>query len=323
MRLGIILFNLGGPETQADVRPFLFNLFSDPEIVRIPIRAMQKPLAWVISTARAKKSAANYQLIGGGSPLRRITDAQAAALREELQKRGLDAKVYVGMRYWHPFTERAIDEIEGDGITHLIVLPLYPQFSVSTTGSSSKDFVALLDRRGGLRHIRRRYITRWHTYPGYINALVEQIREKAAGFPNPDPAKVHLLFSAHSVPVSYIEKGDPYLRHTQETVDAVSAGLGRKHPVHLSFQSKVGPVKWLEPATDAKIRELKARGAEQVLAIPISFVSEHIETLYELDILYKDLARDVGIPHYDRVPAFNTDPRFIQTLADLVCEKLP
>jgi len=322
MKLGVILFNLGGPETQADVRPFLFNLFSDPEIVRIPIRAFQKPLAWVISTARHKKSSTNYQLIGGGSPLRRITDEQAGALKAELSRRGVEAKVYVGMRYWHPFTEAAIDEIERDGITDLIALPLYPQFSVSTTGSSTKDFVALLDRRGGLRHIRRRYITRWHTHESYIAALAEQIGEQIEQFPNPDPRHVHLLFSAHSVPQSYIESGDPYLRHTEETLRLVSEKLGNLSPAHLSFQSKVGPVKWLEPSTDMKLREMKAAGIEQVLAIPISFVSEHIETLYELDILYKDLAEDLGFKAYRRVPAFNTDPRFINTLADLVGEKL-
>src|SRR5262249_21624471 len=162
------------------------------------------------------------------------------------------------------------------------------------------DFVGLLDKRGALRHIRRRYITRWHTHEGYIATLAGQIKEAAAKFPDPDPRNIHLLFSAHSVPVSYIEKADPYLRHTEHTVQLVAQKLGNAHPVHLSLQSKVGPVKWLEPSTDAKLRQLKAEGADQVLAIPISFVSEHIETLYELDILYKNLAREIGIRHYDR-----------------------
>jgi ferrochelatase len=322
MKLGVLLFNLGGPETLADVRPFLFNLFSDPEIVRLPIRAMQKPLAWLISTARHKKSSGYYAQIGGGSPLRKITDEQAAALREELTRRGVEAKVYVGMRYWRPFTETAIDEIVRDGIDELIVLPLYPQFSVSTTGSSFKDFVALLDKRGGLRHIRRHYISRWHTREMYINALAEQITEEIEKFPDPNPRHIHLLFSAHSVPQSYIEKGDPYLRHTEETVRLVSERLGNQSPVHLSFQSKVGPVKWLEPSTDAKLRELAAQGVEQVLAIPISFVSDHIETLYELDILYKKLADEIGVKSYRRAPALNCNPTFIGALADLVCEKL-
>jgi ferrochelatase len=320
MSLGVILFNLGGPETLADVRPFLYNLFSDPEIIRLPARFMQKPLAWLISTTRAKKSSAYYAQIGGGSPLRRITDEQAKALQTELQARGIEAKVYVGMRYWHPFTNEALHRIERDGITELVVLPLYPQFSVSTTGSSLKEFIALLRGRAKWRTIRRRYITRWFDYEPYIQALAEQIKTELAQFP--DPANVHLLFSAHSVPQSYIERGDPYLRHTEETVRLVSEALGNAYPPHLSFQSKVGPVKWLEPATEQMIRDLHAQGVEQLLMIPISFVSEHIETLYELDILYKKVAEEIGLSQYRRVPAFNTDARFIRALADLVSSKI-
>src|SRR5499433_1705728 len=158
MKLGVILFNLGGPETLADVRPFLFNLFSDPEILRLPIRAMQKPLAWLISTARHRKSSGYYTQIGGGSPLRRITEEQAAALREELARRGVEANVYVGMRYWRPFTDEAIEKIVRDGVGELILLPLYPQFSVSTTGSSFKDFEALICKHNGLQRLRCHYI---------------------------------------------------------------------------------------------------------------------------------------------------------------------
>jgi protoporphyrin/coproporphyrin ferrochelatase len=322
MKLGVLLFNLGGPETLADVRPFLFNLFSDPEIVRLPIRAMQKPLAWLISTARHKKSSGYYAQIGGGSPLRRITEEQAAALRGELARRGVEASVYVGMRYWRPGAEEAVDQIVRDGVDELVLLPLYPQFSVSTTGSSFKDFDALMERRNGLRSMRRHYIAQWHTHETYIEALTRQIAGEVEKFSDPNPRCVHLLFSAHSVPQSYIENGDPYLQHTEETVRLVSEKLGGLSPVHLSFQSKVGPVKWLEPSTDAKLRELASRGVEQVLAIPISFVSDHIETLYELDILYKNLADEIGIKTYRRVPALNCNPTFINALADLVCEKL-
>src|SRR5262249_35694657 len=171
----------------------------------------------------------------------------------------------------------------------------YPQFSVSTTGSSFKDFEALKDNRGGLPRIQCHYVLQWHTHETYINALAEQVAGEIENFPEPDPRRVHLLFSAHSVPQSYIENGDPYLRHTEETVRLVSERLGDRSPVHLSFQSKVGPVKWLEPSTDAKLRELAAQGVEQVLAIPISFVSDHIETLYELDILFQKLADNIAI----------------------------
>jgi ferrochelatase len=179
-----------------------------------------------------------------------------------------------------------------------------------------------MERRNGLRRMRRHYIPQWHTHETYIEALTRQIAGEVEKFPDPNPRRIHLLFSAHSVPQSYIENGDPYLKHTEETVRLVSEKLGGLGPVHLSFQSKVGPVKWLEPSTDAKLRELASQGVEQVLAIPISFVSDHIETLYELDILYKKLADEIGIKTYRRVPALNCSPTFINALADLVCENL-
>jgi protoporphyrin/coproporphyrin ferrochelatase len=322
MKLGVLLFNMGGPETLADVRPFLFNLFSDPEIVRLPVRAMQKPLAWLIATTRHKKSSGYYAQIGGGSPLRRITEEQATALRGELARRSVKANIYVGMRYWRPYAEEAVDRIVRDGIDELILLPLYPQFSVSTTGSSFKDFDELMAKYNGFNSIWRHYVPQWHTHETYIKALAEQITVEIKKFPDPNPRHVHLLFSAHSVPQSYIERGDPYLQHIEETIQLVSERLGGLSPVHLSFQSKVGPVKWLEPSTDAKLRELASKGVEQILAIPISFVSDHIETLYELDILYKKLADEINVKAYRRLPALNCNPTFIKALADIVCEKL-
>lgn len=322
MRRGVVLFNLGGPETLDDVRPFLFNLFSDPEIIRTRIPAIQKPLAWLISTTRAKKSSGYYTLIGGGSPLRRITEGQATALRAELLARGIDTNVYVAMRYWHPFTSEAVNRILNDEITDLVCLPLYPQFSVSTTGSSIKEIKSLLRNKDQARSMNLRFISEWYDEPGYIDVIARQISEEIRQFPDPDPSKVHLVFSAHSVPQSYIERGDPYLSQTQETVRLVCEALGNRGPHMLSFQSKVGPVKWLEPSTDSALRSLRADGVEQVLMIPISFVSDHIETLYELDILYRDLARDLRFVAYRRVPALNCDPAFIRVLADLVVKSL-
>jgi protoporphyrin/coproporphyrin ferrochelatase len=322
MRTGVILFNLGGPERLSEVRPFLYNLFSDPEIIRTGIPALRKPLAWLISTVRTRKSSGYYSLIGGGSPLRKITDAQAHALEQELVSMGLKARVYVAMRYWHPFTHEAIDDILNDQITDLVVLPLYPQFSVSTTGSSIKEMKRLLDERGGVRQMRRRYITRWYDRPDYISVVARQIENEISLFPDPRSEKVHLLFSAHSVPQSYIERGDPYLRQTQETMRLVCEKLGNSSPTSLSFQSKVGPVKWLEPSTNDALRQLRERGVEQVLTIPISFVSDHIETLYELDILYRNRAKELGFSSYRRVPALNCEPKFIRALAGLVVESL-
>lgn len=321
-KLGVVLFNLGGPEHLDDVRPFLYNLFCDAEIIKLPWEGMRKPLAWFISTFRYKKSSGYYKKIGGGSPLRRITDEQANALAKELSRRGINAKSYVAMRCWKPFTETVIDALEKDGINRVIALPLYPQFSISTTRSSFRYFIKVLESRGGMRQMRRHYISAWYDHPKYIDALVETIEIAYKNLPNQDLQTTHLIFSAHSVPESYLEQGEPYLKHTQKTVELVLKKLGKERPWTLSFQSKVGPVKWLEPLTDSVIRKLGSQGVKQVLVVPISFVSDHIETLYEVDILYKEIADEAGIPHFTRTPAFNTMPSFISALADIVEEKL-
>src|SRR5690348_3603888 len=201
-RIGILLFNLGGPDTLDDVRPFLFNLFADPDIIRLPWRFLQKPLAWMISTQRYKKSQTYYEKIGGGSPLRRITDEQARALEAALASRGIDARAYVAMRYWQPYTEEALEQIKRDEISHLVVLPLYPQFSISTTGSSLNRMNVLI-KENGYRLPRTSVVCSYEDDEGYISALAASVAEKLAEFP--DPASAHILFSAHSVPVSYIK----------------------------------------------------------------------------------------------------------------------
>lgn len=318
--LGILLFNLGGPERLDDVRPFLYNLFSDPEIIKLPA-LVRKPLAAFIAVTRAPKSRGYYAKIGGGSPLRRDTEAQGQALAARLGERGVEARAYIGMRAWHPFIDEAIAQIERDGVDELVVLPLYPQFSVSTTGSSTKELYRVLwNGRGGLRAVRRHYVTKWFDHPKYVDAVARRIEEQLPKFP--DPSGVHLLFTAHSIPVSYVQRGDPYLRHTEETVRLVLERLGRPLDHTLAYQSKVGPVKWLEPSTNDTIPELAARGIDQMLAIPISFVSDHIETLYEIDILYRDLAVEAKIPHFRRTEALGLDPGFIDCLADLVMERI-
>lgn len=321
-KIGVLLLNLGGPETLDDVRPFLFNLFSDPDIIRLPFRFLQKPIARLISNRRHKKSGGYYAQIGGGSPLRKITDEQAQALETEIRARGLDARVYVAMRYWHPFTEEALAEIERDGITRLIVLPLYPQFSISTTGSSLNRMNELV-KGNGLAALRTSVICTWQNDDQYIRALAGMIKEELAKFSNQSVQGTHIIFSAHSVPVSYVEKyGDPYLRYTEETLRLLMSHIGADRPHMLAFQSKVGPVKWLEPSTDTAIRKLAAEGVSQMLLVPVSFVSEHIETLYELDILYRNVADEVGVKEYRRVPALNCQPDFIAALASLVEREL-
>jgi protoporphyrin/coproporphyrin ferrochelatase len=319
--IGILLFNLGGPETLEDVRPFLFNLFADPDIIRLPFRFMQKPLAWFISTQRHKKSSSYYEQIGGGSPLRKITDQQARALEVELTNRGLNARVYVAMRYWHPFTEETFEQIERDGINQLVVLPLYPQFSISSTGSSLNRMNTVIKEKR-LESMRPSVICSWQDDPNYIHSLADMVKEELAKFANQDPSATTIIFSAHSVPVRYIEEGDPYLEYTRQTFRLVMEEVGTHYPHSLSFQSRVGPVKWLRPSTEETIRRLASEGVSQTLMVPISFVSEHSETLYEMDILYKGVADEVGIKEYRRVPALNCRPDFIAALANLVEKEL-
>ncbi|HEY9603606.1 MAG TPA: ferrochelatase [Allocoleopsis sp.] len=320
-RVGVLLLNLGGPDELRDVRPFLYNLFSDPEIIRLPFSWLQSPLAWLISTLRAKKSQENYRQIGGGSPLRRITEAQAQALQECLQQKGQDVNVYIGMRYWHPFTEEAIARIKRDAIEQLVILPLYPQFSISTSGSSFRLLEKLWEEDPSLQRIEHTVIPSWYQQPGYLQAMAQLIAQELDQFPNPD--SVHIFFSAHGVPVSYVtEAGDPYQQEIEDCTRLIVETLNRPNPHTLAYQSRVGPVEWLKPYTEDALQELGAQGVEDLLVVPISFVSEHIETLEEIDIEYRHLAEESGIHNFQRVPALNSHPVFIDSLATLVVEAL-
>jgi ferrochelatase len=320
-RVGVLLLNLGGPDKIEDVRPFLYNLFSDPEIIRLPIAALQKPLAWLISTLRAKKSEANYLEIGGGSPLRKITEAQAEALQTKLQGLGHDAKVYIGMRYWHPFTEEAIALIERDGVDNLVILPLYPQFSISTSGSSFRVLEEMWSKDPALQNIRYTLIPSWYDCQGYLQAMADLLDRELQKFSHPEQA--HIFFSAHGVPLSYVEEaGDPYQREIEECTRLIMATLNRPNEYTLAYQSRVGPVEWLQPYTEDALKELGAKEVKDLLVVPISFVSEHIETLQEIDIEYREIAEASGIENFERVPALNIHPRFIDALADLVVDSL-
>ncbi|MBI4780132.1 MAG: ferrochelatase [Oscillatoriophycideae cyanobacterium NC_groundwater_1537_Pr4_S-0.65um_50_18] len=318
-RVGVLLLNLGGPDQLEDVRPFLFNLFSDPEIIRLPFTWLQKPLAWLISTNRARKSQENYKLIGGGSPLRRITEEQAQALQESLKHKGQDAQVYIGMRYWHPFTEEAIARIKRDGIEHLVILPLYPQFSISTSGSSFRLLEKIWQEEPTLNRIDHTVISSWFDRPGYLQAMADLIAQQLDHSENPD--RVHIFFSAHGVPVSYVEEaGDPYQQEIEQCTALIMRTLNRPNAHTLAYQSRVGPVEWLQPYTEEAIKGLAADGVDNLLVVPISFVSEHIETLQEIDMEYREIAEEAGIHNFQRVPALNTHPVFIEALADLVID---
>lgn len=320
-RVGVLLLNLGGPEQLSDVRPFLYNLFSDPEIIRLPFRWLQKPLAWFIATNRARTSQENYRQIGGGSPLRRITEEQANALQSNLQSKGVDAYVYIGMRYWKPFTEEAIAQIKRDGIEDLVILPLYPQFSISTSGSSFRILEDLWNADPELAKINYTVIPSWYDRPGYVRAMAELIRQEVDQCS--DPANATVFFSAHGVPISYVtEAGDPYQSEIEGCTSLIMQALNRSNPHVLAYQSRVGPVEWLQPYTEDKLEELGEHGTKELVVVPISFISEHIETLQEIDIEYREVALEAGIEHFRRVPALNTYPSFIDDLGDMVLEAL-
>ncbi len=320
-RVGVLLLNLGGPDRLEDVRPFLYNLFSDPEIIRLPFPWLQSPLAWLISTSRAKKSQNNYKQIGGGSPLKRITEEQAQALQEQLHRHGQDVSVYIAMRYWHPFTEEAIARIKRDGVDRLVVLPLYPHFSISTSGSSFRLLEDLWRKDPGLGQVEYTVIPSWYDRPGYLQAMADLIAQQLDQLPHPDQA--HIFFSAHGVPVSYVEEaGDPYQREIESCTALIMQTLNRPNPHTLAYQSRVGPVEWLQPYTEDAIKDLAAQGVNDLVVVPISFVSEHIETLQEIDMEYREIAEESGIEGFHRVPALNTHPIFINDLAEMVIDAL-
>ncbi|RZC17529.1 ferrochelatase-2, chloroplastic-like [Glycine soja] len=326
-KIGVLLLNLGGPETLEDVQPFLFNLFADPDIIRLPriFSFLQKPLAQFVSVARAPKSKEGYASIGGGSPLRRMTDEQAEELKKSLWEKNVPAKVYVGMRYWHPFTEEAIEQIKRDGITKLVILPLYPQFSISTSGSSLRLLESIFREDEYLVNMQHTVIPSWYKREGYIKAMANLIEKELKSFDCPE--EVMIFFSAHGVPLAYVEEaGDPYKAEMEECVDLIMEELETRKITNactLAYQSRVGPVEWLRPYTDETIVELGKKGVKSLLAVPISFVSEHIETLEEIDVEYKELALESGIEKWGRVPALGCEPTFISDLADAVIESLP
>jgi ferrochelatase len=324
-RVGILLLNLGGPERIQDVGPFLYNLFADPEIIRLPNPILQKPLAWLISTLRSNKSKEAYRSIGGGSPLRRITEQQARELQSLLRQRGVDATSYVAMRYWHPFTESAVADIKADGIDEVVVLPLYPHFSISTSGSSFRELQRLRQMDERFESLPLRCIRSWYDHPGYVRSMAELIAEQVRA--SDDVEKAHIFFSAHGVPKSYVEEaGDPYQQEIQACAALIMAELetivGHPNPHTLAYQSRVGPVEWLKPYTEEALEELGRAKTQDLVVVPISFVSEHIETLEEIDIEYRELATESGVVNFRRVRALDTYPPFIAGLADLVVASL-
>jgi len=313
-RYGVLLFNLGGPDTLDDVEPFLVNLFSDRDMVELHLGALFQPVfARLIARARGASVRRNYSLIGGGSPQLRFTRAQAAALSERL-----GAPVAIAMRYWRPRTEDALGELAAQGVERIVTLTLYPHFSRATTGSSLRELGKVLERPEWKGRFQVSGIDRYPEEPGYLTAVATTVKEALAGFPEEARDRVFLLFSAHGLPQRFIDSGDPYVRETEATVRGVLARLavGNRHT--LAYQSRTGPVKWIGPGTEEVLRDLGREGVREVLVVPVSFVSDHIETLYELDLLFADEARRAGISDYRRSPVLGTHPLFVDTLASLV-----
>jgi ferrochelatase len=309
-KTAVLLLQMGGPDSLEAVEPFLYNLFSDRDIIKIGPAFLQPFIAKMIVRRRAPKSTANYRDIGGKSPLRELTDQQAAELEKVLGDR---YRCFVAMRYWHPFTDEALAAIRLEGISRIIALSLYPHYSRATSGSSFNELEKSL--AGSMVRPEVSYIRQFFDHPLYIQALAEKIEQGLSGFP--DRSRVQLFFSAHSLPQSFITDGDPYLGHIQATVRLVMERFeGVAH--HLAFQSRAGPVKWLEPSTGDKLKELGARGHREVLMVPLSFVSDHIETLHEIDIEYREEAHKLGITDFRRMESLNSSPAFIRCLAELV-----
>lgn len=313
------MLNLGGPENQEEVHDFLLRLFLDKDLIPLPA---QNQLAPVIAKRRTPKIQAQYAKIGGGSPIKKWTQLQGKGMVEILDKISPGSaphKFYIGFRYAHPLTEDTIEEMARDGVQHAIAFTQYPQYSCSTTGSSLNAIFRYYNKRGSSDGMVWSVIDRWPTHPGLIRAFVENIKAELQRFPAEDRDDVVILFSAHSLPLKVVNRGDPYPTEVAATVLRVMEGLGHSHAYRLVWQSKVGPLPWLSPQTDDAIKGLVSRGKKNILLVPIAFTSDHIETLFELDLEYAgELAAEVGVKNIRRCESLNANPIFIESLADIV-----
>lgn len=319
-KIGVVLLNLGGPDSLEAVEPFLYNLFCDPDIINFPGSFLvRKWLAKLISSKRHPKIQEQYKQIGNRSPLKEYTLGQAKTLEEKLNEK-FPAKVYAAMRYWHPFTEEALNEIEREKIKKVILLPLYPQYSMATTESSVKEWKRHLELRKNTG-IEWTLVEHYYDFPPYIDACVERINQGLEKFAPAIRDEVDILFSAHGTPLKLVRQGDPYSEHIRKTVEAVVKSGGWKNPYHLCYQSKVGPQKWLTPSTPDTIEDLGKKGSKLMLAVPIAFASDHLETLFEVGIEFKHLATEAGVEQFEVTEGLNYSEKFIDALAQLVLKK--
>jgi ferrochelatase len=322
VKTGIVMMNLGGPADLTQVEPFLLELFADREIIQLPFQGWLGPF---IARRRTPKVQALYRNIGGGSPILRYTEAQGRGMVERLDRLSPETAphgFYVAFRYITPKSDDALRAMAADGVERAVAFTQYPQFSCATTGSSLNELWRAATRTGLEHAFRWSVIDRWPVHPGFIAAMAETVREGLEQFAPDERDRVLLLFSAHSLPLHIVDRGDPYPQEIGASVQAVLERLALPNQYLLAYQSEVGPVRWLGPSTERVIRRLGERGETRVLVVPIAFTSDHIETLSELDREYGELAHRVGITQYRRVPALNDRPGFIDAITDLVRDHL-
>ena len=317
-KISVVLFQLGGPDSAAAVEPFLYNLFCDPDIINFfGAWFARRPLARYIARKRAGVVREHYDAIGGHSPIRLLTERQARALEVALAPH-CNARCFIAMRYWNPLTAEAVAEVNASGAAELVLLPLYPQYSFATTSSSLKEWNRLYNPNGNAP--RAHVIEKFFNHPLYIQSVAEKIALTLTHFDDPDNA--HIVFSAHGLPLSLIERGDPYAKHVAETVRLVMQLGAWKNAHTLCFQSKVGRRKWLTPSLTETIENLARSGEKKLLVVPIAFVTEHIETLHEINIEAREEAHKLGVEQFEMMPAVGDSPTFISALADLVLKAI-
>jgi ferrochelatase len=321
-RTGIVMLNLGGPATLDDVEPFLLELFADREIIQLPYQRWLGPF---IARRRTPKVRGLYAAIGGGSPILRYTEAQGRGMVARLDRLSPETaphRFYIAFRYTRPRSDDALRMMQADGVERAVAFTQYPQFSCSTTGSSLNELWRAASRTGLRDAFEWSILDRWPVHPGFIEAMTETVRDGLGQFAPADREKALILFSAHSLPLDVIDRGDSYPQEVGASVQRVVECLGASNPFILAYQSDVGPVRWLGPSTAQVLRRLGARGHKHVLVVPIAFTSDHIETLSELDREYGEVAHEAGITHYRRAPALNDRPRFLDALAEMVRDHL-
>jgi len=317
-KIAVVLFQLGGPDSPAAVEPFLYNLFCDPDIIDFfGAWFARRPLARYIARKRAANVRKNYNAIGGHSPIRLLTERQARALEAALALH-YDAKCFIAMRYWNPLSAETAAQVKAWDAEELVLLPMYPHYSFATTASSLKEWKRVFRPNGNAA--RERTVENFFDHPLYIKAVAEKIALSLTHFDEPERA--HIVFSAHGLPLSLIERGDPYARQVAETVKLVMQQGAWKNAHTLCFQSKVGRRKWLTPSLTDTIDRLAAAGEKHLLVVPIAFVTEHIETLSEINLEAREQAHERGVQQFEMMPAVGDSPTFISALSELVRHSL-